>query len=279
MTAIVLALLSAISYGLSDFLAGLASRRGSFLRVAVVAQVTSVAVVAGAVPLAGGHPTARALLWGALSGVGGGIGSIALYRGLARGQMSVAGPISGVGAAVIPVVGGLALDRTPSTVTLIGVVVAVPAVWLIAREPGHGGTTRGGIVDGLVAGVGFGVLFLALSRAGPGAGLWPSAASGVLSAAIIVSLALVWRPAPEKRGAARSTWVGSVLAGVTGGAAIGLYLVATRHGLLVVVGVLAALYPAVTVLLARLILRERSGRTQLLGLAMAAGAVVAIVAG
>ncbi|MGH9093692.1 MAG: EamA family transporter, partial [Acidimicrobiales bacterium] len=95
MTAVVLALLTAISYGLSDFVAGMASRRVPSLRVAAVVQLTALAVLAASLPFAGGHPTHRALLWGSIGGVGAGVGSAALYRGLARGQMSVVGPISG----------------------------------------------------------------------------------------------------------------------------------------------------------------------------------------
>ncbi|MDQ2725607.1 MAG: multidrug DMT transporter permease, partial [Actinomycetota bacterium] len=149
-----------------------------------------------------------------------------------------------------------------------------------------------GVADGALAGVGFGAFFLALSRAGSGDGLWPSAAGTVASAILMVAFLLVRRgtffggggdslatgadrPA-TMTGTTRLTAVG---AGVSAGAASALYLLATRQGLLVVVAVLAALYPAITVLLAQAILRERSGRSQVVGLIMAAAAVVAITAG
>lgn len=294
MTAVILALLCAASYGASDFLGGLGSRRASFVRVAIVAQVASMLSVLLAASFVGGHLTLEGVCWGALGGIGAGTGSLALYRGLGRGQMSVVGPISGVGTAVIPTVAGLALGERPSAVTLAGVAVILPAVYLIARgsdpdpalsEAGAGGAgIHAGVVDGVLAGIGFGAFFLALSQAGSGDGLWPSAASAVASTLLILGFLLARRnavkgsPGPAT-GMGPTTRLTAVAAGVSAGSASALYLLATRQGLLVVVAVLAALYPAITVLLARAVLHERSSRGQTVGLVMAAGAVVAITAG
>ncbi|MDQ2727611.1 MAG: EamA family transporter [Actinomycetota bacterium] len=301
MTAVVLALLCAASYGASDFLGGLGSRRVSYVRVAIIAQMAGMGSVLLGASVAGGHLTLEGVGWGALSGIGAGTGSLALYRGLGRGEMSVVGPISGVGSAVIPALAGLVLGERPPAVTLVGVAVILPAVYLIAREadaaappggdPGVG--VRAGVVDGALAGVGFGGFFLALSQAGSGDGLWPSAASTVASTLLMLGF-LLGRRHPHvrdrDRGApsmvadqpasmAGTTRLTAVAAGVSAGAASALYLLATRRGLLVVVAVLAALYPAVTVLLARAVLHERSARSQVVGLVMAAAAVVAITAG
>lgn len=129
---------------------------------------------------------------------------------------------------------------------------------------------------------------MALSRAGSGDGLWPSAASAVASTLLILGFILARRPHPAEgspgipspaTSMAPATRLTAVAAGLSAGAASTLYLLATRQGLLVVVAVLAALYPAVTVLLARAVLHERSSRGQVVGLVMAAGAVVAITAG
>lgn len=288
MTAILLALLSAAGYGTSDFLAGLASRRVPYVQVALVVQLSATASVLVAVPFAGGRLTAAGLGWGALSGLGTGTGAMALYRGLARGHMSVAGSISGVGAAGVPVLGGLGLGDRPSLITLLGIAAIIPAVWLIARggepRPTRGGTAswrRGGVGEGLVAGLGFGAFFLALSRVGANAGLWPSAASVMTSAALVAAFWVVSSRATtgRRQAAAWQAMPGARLGATAAGVAIVTYLLATRHGLLVVVAVLAALYPAATVVLARVVLRERSGRSQLVGLITAAGAVVAITAG
>ena len=249
-------------------------------------QVCSLASVCVAVPLAGGHLTIEGVLWGALGGVGAGTGALALYRGLAREEMSVVGPISGVGAAAIPVLVGLALGERPSIVTRAGVVLILPAVWLIARvddpvspEGTRVTAGRAGIVEGSLAGVGFGVFFLALAQAGAGDGLWPSAASTAAAALLVTGVAVAQGARLPRRSGSRRTALTAASAGLCAGATNTLYLLATRQGLLVVVAVLAALYPAVTVLLARAVLHERSSRGQVFGLVMAAGAVVAITAG
>ncbi len=300
MTAVILALLSAVSYGASDFLGGVASRRASFMRAAIIAQVAAMLAVLLVASVVGGHLTIEGVLWGGLSGVGAGMGTLALYRGLGRGQMSVVGPISGVGSAVIPALAGLILGERPSVITMAGVALILPAVYLIARgenpaassteAPAGGRPERAdhvaSVADGALAGVGFGGFFLALSQAGAGDGLWPSAASGVVSTLVIVGFfgaRFLAResptPTPTVTDRPSSTDLPAVAAGVSAGAASALYLLATRQGLLVVVAVLAALYPAATVLLAQAVLHERSTRSQLIGLVMAAGAVVAVTAG
>lgn len=285
MIAVGLALLCAITYGSSDFVAGITSRRMHYVRVGLLAQTAAAAATWAAVPMTGGTPTMRAVVWGAVAGVGGGVGTIALYRGLARGQMAVAGPVSAAGAAVVPVVAGLLFGERPSAVTLAGVVLVVPAILLISSgsSSGEGTRRRGGLVegavDGLVAGIGFGLLFLGLGRAGHGSGLWPTAFAAVVSLAVLVVSALAMRrriQGPRATAAQRLAAVGS---GLLGGAATVLYLVSARFGLLVVVAVLASLYPGITVLLARVILHERMSRWQLAGLGVAAVGIVAITVG
>lgn len=281
MIALLLALASALSYGSSDFLAGVVSRRVHYAWVGMVGQAAATVLVFAALPLGGGEISAGALLWGGLSGLGAATGTVALYRGFARGRMAVAAPISGAGSAALPVLVGLLQGERPSLVTLAGVVLALPAVWLIAS--GDGGPRRlvAGAVEGLLAGLGFGMLFVALAQAPAGSGLWPTAAGQVASLAAVCAFVLVGaRGGSARVGVARlRSLAGMVVAGALGAVATVTYLLASRHGLLVVVSVLAALYPGITVLLARLILRERASRWQLVGLALAAIAVVAISAG
>lgn len=280
--AVGLALLCALAYGASDFVAGLTSRRMHYARVGLLAQTAATVAVWAAVPLAGGAITTRALVWGALSGIGGGVGTVALYRGLARGQMAVAGPVSAAGAAVVPVVAGLLFGERPSAVTLAGVVLVVPGIWLISSGPA-GGERRGGLVegavDGLVAGLGFGLLFLGLGRAGHGSGVWPTAFGQVTSLAVLVVFAAAVRGRVRGPSGTRPQRLAALGSGVLGAVATVTYLVSARFGLLVVVAVLASLYPGVTVLLARVVLHERMHRWQLAGLAVAAVGIVAITVG
>lgn len=280
--AVLLALASALAYGTSDFVAGLLSRRASFLLVGAIAQLIAMAGMLLALPFTSPPaPAASALAWGAASGAGAALGTLALYRGLAAGQMAVAAPLSGVGAAALPAVAGLLLGERPSPVAAAGIVLALPAVWLVSRAD-QGAREAGqrrfaaGVVDGLLAGVGFAVLFIALDRAGDSAGLWPVASAQVASAILLLAAAALGR-VPLRPTLALTGGAASV--GALGCSAIVLFFFATHAGLLSFAAVLASLYPAVTVVLARLTLGERLRRLQAAGLTMAAAAVVLIVTG
>ena len=140
---IVLGLAAALLYGSADFAGGLLSRRMPSLSVAVIGSMASAAIAWVVLAAAGTAPTAASVAWGSLAGLGGGIGTIALYRGLARGQMSVVGPVSAVGSAVLPVVVGIGLGERPSLVAAVGLVVALPAIGLVsAGGSGPAGALR-----------------------------------------------------------------------------------------------------------------------------------------
>jgi drug/metabolite transporter (DMT)-like permease len=129
MLAIVLALASAIGYGGSDFAAGLASRIASVIQVTLLATVAATVVVAAALPFAAAHrPSGAALAWGAAAGAGGTLGAFALYLGFRYAAFSVAGPLSAVGTAGFSVLAGLLWGERPSTLALIGIVLALPAI-------------------------------------------------------------------------------------------------------------------------------------------------------
>ena len=129
MLAIVLALASAIGYGGSDFAAGLASRSAGVIQVTLLASAVSVIVAAAALPFAAGHPpSTAALAWGAVAGLGGTMGALALYLGFRHAAFSVAGPISAVGAAGFSVLAGLLLGERPTPLALTGIVLALPAI-------------------------------------------------------------------------------------------------------------------------------------------------------
>lgn len=284
MTAVLLSLGAALAYGLSDFVGGLCGRRTSAWSVAVLAGVGGglllvvVAAVEGTTP-GGGH-----LLWGAVAGVGNGFGTAFLYRGLSAGRMGVVAPVSGVTAAVLPVAVGVAAGERPSALVWLGIVVALPAIWLVAREPGSPPASRtgsavrpgSGLPDGVLAGLGFGTLFAALAQVPDGAGLWPLVVSQLVGAVVVVGIATVlaqdWLPRHP------AAWGGGA-AGLLGALATLGFLLATHHGLLTVSAVLTSLYPAGTVLLAALVLREHIHRAQLVGLALCALTVTFVATG
>ena len=152
MLAIVLALASAIGYGGSDFAAGLASRGASVIRVTLLASAVSLVAVLAALPFAAGHPpSASALAWGAVAGLGGTAGGIALYIGFQHAAFSVAGPLSAVGAAGFSVLAGLLYGERPTGLALAGIVLALPAIVGVSASatarragPGPGGPAGAG---------------------------------------------------------------------------------------------------------------------------------------
>lgn len=277
MIAVVLALAGAMSYGVSDFIGGLAARRTSVWPVAVLSCCGSL-VGAFAMAFADpGAPTAADLGWGAVAGVGAGAGTAFLYRGLAGGRMGVVAPVSGVGATLLPVLIGVVTGERPSTVVWLGMVVALPGIWLVSREDPAAGSVGGtGLLEGVLAGIGFGVLFAALGQVPDSAGLWPLCmveAAAVLTT-VVAALALGGDPRPHSR----VEWWGLV-SGLLAVAAGLSFLLATHHGLLSVSAVLTSLYPAFTVLLAALVLREHIHRAQAWGLLLCGLAVVLVASG
>ncbi|HET7388069.1 MAG TPA: DMT family transporter [Nocardioidaceae bacterium] len=278
---VVLSLVAALAYGLSDFTGGLVSRRTSAWSVAVVGSSTATVCTAVIAALAPGSPRAVDFAWAGLAGLGSGAGAGFLYRGFAGGRMGVVAPVSAVGAAVIPLVVGVLTGDRPTALAWLGIIAALPGIWLVSREPSgterslRGGTAAG-LVDGLLAGVGFGLLFAALGQVPDTSGLWPLAFTQLVSVPAVALLATVaggtWVPR------ARAAWW-AILCGALGTAATGGFLLATQAGSLAIAGVLTSLYPASTVLLAALVLREHVHRTQASGLVLCAAAVVLVAAG
>lgn len=269
-------------YGLSDFAGGFLSRRTSVWSVAVVTQITAMVLIGAAALLMPGRPTGGELVWGAVAGIGTGIGTAFLYRGLAGGRMGVVAPLSAVGAALLPVAVGLATDERPTALAWAGIAIAFPAIWLVSTSAdpvdvaGRRHALGEGVLDGLLAGLGFGVMFSALGQVTDTAGLGPLAVGEVVSIVAVVGLATVmhkpWLPRD------RDSW-GGVLVGSLAAAATVLFLFATQSGLLTVASVLSSLYPAFTVLLAATLLRERVHRAQGVGLILAIVAVALVAAG
>ncbi len=279
---VLLALASAAAYGLADFVGGLTSRRtGASWSVgflALLAGGTTTALVALLDP---GSPTATDHAWAVVAGLGNGVGTGFLYRGLASGRMGVVAPVSAVGAALVPLAVGLASGERPSSLVWLGVAAALPGIWWVSRPetsaeetgPGH---SASGTLDGVLAGLGFGTLFAGLAQVPDSAGLLPLALNQVVAAVVVAGLAAAvggdWLPRSRP-----VAW--GAVAGLLGALATGLFLVATHGGYLSVVAVIASLYPAFTVLLAATVLREHIGRGQAVGLALCALAVALVAAG
>jgi drug/metabolite transporter (DMT)-like permease len=286
--AVVLGLVSAFAYGASDFLAGVATRRSSVLPVVVGMHVLALAVLAPLALLVAA-PDPAGFLWGLGGGVAGAVGGALLYKGLAVGRMSVVSPITGVVAAAVPVAAGIAFGERPGVPALMGIGLALVAIVLVssapraetpqALGPGVGALpdlrsrprVRRDVALAVGSGLAFGAYYVILA-AGGRAGLWPLVGVQVGSLVLLLPVALA---------TGRPLWPAGTLGAVVAAAALGVgatgaYLWAATLGLLSLVAVLSALYPAATVLLARLALGERFVAVQRLGMALAAVAVVLI---
>lgn len=275
-----LAVLASIAYGAADFLGGLATRRGSTVfSVVVVSQAVGLALVLLALPLLPpASPTARDLAWGAASGLAGGIGLALLYRGLSIGLMSVVAPVTAVCAVIVPVAVGVALGERPSATASAGMLLAVAAIVLVSRTgpTGDAKPAATGVPVAIASGVAIGVFLVCLERTGASAGLWPLVPARVVSVSLFALAGVVSRQTLRPRRESMTTVLGGgaldMLANV-------LYLLAVRRGSLSIVATLTSLYPAATVILARIVLEERLRLVQGVGVACAALAIVLIVSG
>lgn len=275
--AIAFALLSASCYGVSDYLAGIMSRAWDSRLVTAAAQLIGlITAIIAVLVFPGAGPAATPLLWGALSGVGSAAGVLALYQGLAVGSMSVVAPLCGVLTCVIPAVVGIALGNQLTVAELVGIILTIPAVGLVSRQSAAFPRDRAtaSIVYGVASGVGFGLLFVALDQAGTRHGAWPLLPGQAVSLVLVMPFAVI--AARGARPPATRVLATTVIAGVLSGAANLLFLLATRHGELAIVGVLSSLYPAGTVLIARVRLDERWTPAQKLGMTTSLIAVILV---
>ncbi|MGH4002280.1 MAG: EamA family transporter [Pseudonocardiaceae bacterium] len=276
MTALLLSALAAAGFGISDFVGGLASRRVHALRIVAVSYPLSL-VMMGLLALAfGGSADTAALLAGALAGVFVGVAILWFYLALAEGPMSVVSPLTALLVAGVPLATGIALGERPGSLALAGAGLAVVAVVLVSREeraavdqtPVTRLTARVGWLT-VGSGATFGGYFVLLDQIPAGSGLWPLVMSRMAATAVVVITAGITRRRPAG-GAPALLAVAAAVLDVIGNVA---FVLALQAGLLSLVSVVAALYPAWTVLLARLVLGERTGRTQRVGLVLAAVAI------
>jgi drug/metabolite transporter (DMT)-like permease len=273
MTPVVLALVSSMAYGLTDFMGGLASRRAHVLVVGMVTQPVGLLMLVPLVVVTGGVLSTPALVLGALSGVGGAVAYVLLFRSLAIGPMSIASPLSALMSAILPVVAGVLFGERLTGVSIVGIVLGLVAVLLVSREhedTPHPVTARV-VVMALLAGVFISVFFIALERAPDDSGLWPLVIGRAVTAVCLVGAALVMRVVARPPGTVLRLGLGAAFLDVTAAAA---FLLATRVGMLSIVAVITALYPAATMLMARVVLHERLQLVQKVGLGLAAGSVV-----
>ena len=282
---IILALGAALLYGSADFLGGAATRRAALLGVLLTSGLAAVAVQLPAALLAGGPPHAVGIEWGLAGGAIGGIGLMFFYAGLAAGPMSVVSPVAALVSTVLPVGVALAQGERPGPAVYVGALICLAATVLVSSGAGarddspRSWTDRGrGVALGVASGAAFGLFFLFMRNAGETGALWPALASRSAGLAIYLAIALMAKAAPVSWRAGWPLFAAVLCAGAFDAAANICYVLATRAGLFGPAVVLTSLYPAVTVLLARVALRERMQRAQQAGLVLAAVGIALIAA-
>jgi drug/metabolite transporter (DMT)-like permease len=270
---IIYGLLSSATWGAADFIGGLVSKRTSPIRVLYLAEIASfIPFIVLAIVLREPLPPVPDLFMGALASVLGLIGLVFLYRALAEGQMTIAAPVSALFAAFIPVLFGALTLGLPSITTMIGFGLAFLAVWLISQTDST--NWRFSISDlhlPLISGFFFGFYFIIIHKATLNAFFWPLATARFAGFVALGLYALITRqPAMPPR----ETWTLCIINGIIDIAGNGFYVLSAHAGRIDVAAVLGALYPASTVLLAWIFLKERISAIQTLGITLAFIAIV-----
>lgn len=284
----VLALLASLVWGTSDFTGGLVSKRVRPLVVVGFAHLSTLVVLL-VIALAGGQFGGRLgyLPWAIAGGVVGLIGLVAFYTALSTGSMGIVAPIAGTGA-IVPVIVGLVGGDAPGVLQIIGMVVAIGGVVLASGPELRATSESGGIRPLLlacVAALGFGSVFVCIERGSRYSVLMTLTFQRITSVIVVGLIGLGYYLANRRRShprllpTSRKQFAAIVFVGWTDAGANGLYGQASRHGLVSITAVLASLYPAVTVVLARVIEGERTKRIQDVGVGLALGGIVLLAVG
>ncbi len=270
-----MSLASAASWGGGDFVGGLAAKRANVFRIVAVAHACGlVAMLTMALLAREPVPPRLDLMWGAFAGVAGAFGIAALYKALAVGRMGVVAPVAAVVTGVLPVLVGIRAEGMPDRIQLFGFALALVSIWLVARPSEYVDSHRG-LGLAVLAGVMFGLFLVAGKQAGLHGVFWPMVAARVASTALMCVIVV---GTPRDQRPLKGVLWAMVLSGLLDSAGNALFIAATRHGRLDVAAVLSSLYPASTVILARVLLKEKISKLQGAGIVGALASVALISA-
>ena len=270
---------AAFIFGAADFMGGMGSRRIAAVRVTFMSGVTGLVLMLIIAPLVGGVASVEAFAWGAIAGVSGGVAIMLLYAALAIGPMSILSPLTAVVSAIIPMTWGLATGERLTMLGYLALALALVAVVLVGFVPEKGAVRPKlrGILYAVGSGALIGVFLVSIDHAPADSGLYPLVthrlATVLVLGAVIVGMALLARRRPTASPTRITGWRAGVAFAIACGAlevtANSLILIGLRLGDLSIMSVLIALYPAGTILLAGIVLRERIAPVQWIGLALA----------
>jgi drug/metabolite transporter (DMT)-like permease len=275
--ALLLALGSGVTFGVADFVGGLAAKRASVVTVTLIAQAVGLAVVLPLLGVLPGTPSVAALVVGAGAGIAGAAGLLAYLRALALGPMGVVAPLAAVVGVMVPVIAGLLAGERVSALAAAGIVLGLAAILVVAGGRGvrDDSATAGGPLLAALGGAAFGAFFVLLDLTPEGSGMWSLVGARASSLTLLTVLAgAVGGGWPSRRAMPLVAASGALdmIANV-------LFLLATRAGLLTISALLASLYPVVVVVLARHVLAERLRRPQMAAVVLALVAIATITVG
>lgn len=270
-----LALLSSLTWGVADFMGGIASRKRSVLQVLVIAYPVGAIVLTGvAIFVVPGELSRETFTIGAIAGAIGATAIGCLYVALKRGPMGIVSPITAVMSAAIPVFFGLLNGERLNLLAVIGMITAAIAVILVSQEVNaHQKIAFSTIAISLTSGSLIGTYLTLIGTSSDDSGIWTATIARWFSAILVLAAVLA-----TVRNFERSSypWLLVIISGVLDAAANGIFQIATQNGMLAIVAVLGSLYPATTALLARFILHERLHKIQITGVVLALAAAVAL---
>ena len=280
MIGVALALLSAISFGVCDFIGGIASRRVAALRVVLVSYPVTMVLLGVLAAVIGGPISAGAVVWGSLGGISQACGEWWLYAALGAGPISVVSPLTAVVTAAVPVGVGIAIGDRPGVLAAAGIALAMVAVVLVSREATdedvtpHRFTTTVALLT-IGSGVAFGLNFALIHQAPVESRLWPLLFARMSATMLVIIVAAASRNLRVPSG--KPLRLALTLPVLDASANVAM-LLALHASLLSLASVLISLYPVATVVLAMAVLRERVTRWQALGMVLAAVSVSMIAA-
>jgi drug/metabolite transporter (DMT)-like permease len=268
LSAVVFALAAAASFGIADFCGGVAAKRVHVFGVLTVARLCGLVIMIAAALVTGEQaPSGRALEWACAAGLIGGVALPAFYRALAIGKMGIGAPVTAVLTVAVPVVVAAFTEGLPRPIQVAGLLLALTALWLISRPDAK--TRFDGLGLALLAGLGFGGFLVCIHQAGADSVYWPMAAA--LASSFLVSALVLAAQGGSLPG--RSAMNVVIIAGTLDSCGNVLFVLASKYGRLDVAAILSSLYPAVTVLLAWLFLKEQITWLQTAGMTAALIAV------
>ncbi len=263
LTGAALSLGAAAVWGGGDFAGGIATKRANVFRVVAGAHACGLLLMLLLAWLTREpFPPSPSLQWGVIAGISGAFGIAALYKALAIGRMGIVAPVASVITGILPVLVGIRTEGMPDRLQLAGFALALVSIWLVARPAGEIDSHRG-LGLAVLAGVLFGLFLVAGKQAGHHGVFWPLVAARTASTLLMLTIVAFL---PRDSRPLRAALAPILTSGLLDSAANAMFIAATRHGRLDVAAVLSSLYPASTVILARVLLKERLSATQNAGI-------------